>query len=102
MIEALTLAEKLEKTPTKRTWDSVGRAYDYPGSLPREAAALLRSQDARIGELVEVLQKLLSANNYRMGVWAAGGPPDQLDYADSKLWAAIDGASAALAKAEGR
>lgn len=32
------IVERLRNTPTERTWDSVGRPYDYPKHLPQEAA----------------------------------------------------------------
>lgn len=32
------IVERLRTTSTARTYDSVGRAYDYPEHLPKEAA----------------------------------------------------------------
>lgn len=39
------LVERLRTTPTARTWDSVGRPYDYPAHLPQEAADRIEDLD---------------------------------------------------------
>lgn len=45
------IVERLLTTPTARTWDSVGRAYDYPEQLPKEAAAEIQRLRAEVERL---------------------------------------------------
>ncbi|SOC45708.1 hypothetical protein SAMN05892877_11797 [Rhizobium subbaraonis] len=51
------IVERLLTTPTARTWDSVGRAYDYPEHLPKEAAAEITRLRAEVEELRAVIAK---------------------------------------------
>ena len=52
------LIERLRTTPTERTWDSVGRPYDYPKHLPLEAADRIESLERENAELRAAVGKL--------------------------------------------
>lgn len=48
-----SLVERLRTTPTERTWDSVGRPYDFPKHLPIEAADEIERLQRELAEALE-------------------------------------------------
>ncbi|MDX0424472.1 hypothetical protein GOC88_16555 [Sinorhizobium medicae] len=51
------LVERLRNTPTERTWDSVGRPYDYPKHLPIEAADEIERLQRELAEFTQLFEQ---------------------------------------------
>ncbi|ASJ58946.1 hypothetical protein KEM44_20900 [Sinorhizobium meliloti] len=51
------LVERLRNTPTERTWNSVGRPYDYPKHLPIEAADEIERLQRELAEFTQLFEQ---------------------------------------------
>ena len=87
------LVARLRAQPTERTYDSVGRAYDFPKHLIEEAASRISQQDAELERLRREVEEAKEFRAILEGHLSAAID----DYNEARKAAFIDAAEIATA-----